>query len=450
MKRKIAIYFASGLCVCAAAIAACADDADTLYVPPAFATSGNTDFDVWRTDFASRAVNIHHKDAAIIEAMLIGLTPNETVTRLNDSQPEVVRPIWSYLNSALNQARINQGQALYLEHKDKLANASQSTGVPAELAIAIWGMESAYGANKGSMDVVRALATFAYKGRRVQLGETELLAVADILKSGDASRETLIGSWAGAMGHTQFMPTSYLSRAIDGDGDGKKDIWNDPDDALASTLNFLKIAGWKQGEPWGREVQIAPDFDYSLADGTMHPLSFWRQNGMISPFADVPDDWMVRMFVPAGANGPKFLVGANYQSIRSYNASDSYALSVALLSDFVVGKRNAMPNNWPVDDPPLRRTDAMEMQNYLTRLGYDIGTIDGAPGQKTKAALQAFQKSKGFVADGYPSMSALLQLRNHFGIAPPAQQPVTPSGPEPVHMFGPPTNAVQVPAPKVN
>jgi lytic murein transglycosylase len=451
MKKPIVTIFASLVSACSIVFAACADG-DKTYIPPTFETSGNAVFDAWRSEFASRAVNLHHKDSVIIESMLTGLTPNEAVVRLNNSQPEVVKPIWGYISNAVNQNRVDLGRGHLLSQGRILGAKSREIGVPLEFAIAIWAMESGYGTNKGNIDIVRALATFAYQGRRTQLGETELLAVADMLENGYATRETLLGSWAGAMGHTQFMPTSYLSKSIDGDGDGKRDIWNNPTDALASTLNYLKSAGWNADEPWGRAVEVSQNFDYSLADGQMRTLSFWRANGLVNAWADLPNDWQARMFVPAGANGPKFLVGVNYGAIRRYNASDSYALSVALLADRIAGGE-FMPNNWPTNDPPLSRTASTELQTLLRDLGFDVGEIDGAPGQRTKAALQAFQKAHGYVADGYPSAHALTLLREAAGIPSRGIAETTPAdnnGPEPVRMFGPPIAATPVTPPPQN
>ena len=451
MKKKIAYFTLASVIASFAAVIACAQSGPQIYVPPEFATSGNSEFDAWRKDFAARAVNEKQKDPTTIESMMTGIAPNQEVTRLNDSQPEVVRPIWIYINNAVSQARINTGRAHLQERANTLGEIAKSLGVPLDYAISIWAMESGYGGNKGNMDVIRSLATFAYKGRRTQLGESELLAVADILKNNYAKREDLIGSWAGAMGHTQFMPSSFLSKAVDGDNDGKRDIWNNPNDALASTLNYLAAVGWKANEPWGRQVELGSGFDYSLADGQMRPLRFWRANGLVNAWADLPNEWQARLLVPAGANGPKFLVGANYNAIRHYNASDSYSLSVAFLADRIA-QRGQMPNNWPLNDPPLGRTQILEMQNILNRMGIDVGTADGQAGTKTKAGLQAFQKSRGLVADGYPNAKALADLHDAIGIAPPQNpqsapiEPIAKAAPvpapntsqiPPIRMFGP-------------
>lgn len=418
MKTRIATALAATVTSLAIVFAACAQT-DGTYVPPDFPKSGNEQFDIWRKDFASRAVNIHKKDRAIIETMLSNAQPSQTVVNLNNSQPELIKPVWQYIDNAVSTQRIATGIEKLGQYKFVLGKKSDELGVPLEFSIAIWAMESGFGANKGNIDVINALSTLAYDGRRKELGESELLSVHDILKNQFATKEKLIGSWAGAMGHTQFMPSSYLARAIDGDNDGVRDIWDNPIDALASTLNYLNSVGWKRGEPWGKQVELSPKFDWSLMDGQMRPLSFWRQNGMISPFADVSPEWQARLLVPAGANGPKFLVGANYGAIRHYNASDSYALSVAFLADAFAGGQ-IYKAVWPVNDPPITRSETKELQYFLNSLGLLEGAPDGAAGAKTKAALQKFQLQKGLIADGYPNAKALSDLRTHFGIAPPA------------------------------
>jgi membrane-bound lytic murein transglycosylase B len=399
--------------IVATATMACAQEPPP-YVPPAFVSSGSPEFDAWRTRFAYRAVQIEKKDRTIVEATLTGLVPNPEVKRLNEAQPEFVRPVWTYIGNAVTQSRISQGRTLFAQNRDRLLGISSNLGVPTEYAIAIWGMESGYGSNKGNSDVVRSLASLAYQGRRTALGESELLAVFDILSRGEATRAGLVGSWAGAMGHTQFMPSSFLAKAVDGDNDGKRDIWNNPTDALASTLTFLSRAGWKGSEPWGFEVSAPEGFDWSLADGTMRPISYWTSVGVVRAAPMRPDvtsqTLSMRLLVPAGAGGAAFLVGSNFDAIRSYNASDAYSLSVALLGDQIAG-RGAMPTRWPTSNPPLGRADATELQGLLLGMGYQIGTPDGQVGPRTRAALQAFQKTQSVVADGYPSLAALSVVR---------------------------------------
>ena len=392
---------------------ACAQEPPA-YVPPAFVTSGSPEFDAWRTRFATRAVGVEKKDRVIVEATLTGLTPNPDVKRLNEAQPEFTRPIWAYIASAVSGPRISQGRTLFAQNRDTLLGISTNLGVPTEYAIAIWGLESGYGANKGSSDVVRSLASLAYTGRRTALGESELLAVFDILARGDATRATLVGSWAGAMGHTQFMPSSYLSRAVDGNNDGRRDIWNTPVDALASTLTYLSRAGWKGSETWGFEAIAPAGIDWSLADGTMRSVEFWKLAGIKQvsgrTLDSLPGANVMRLMVPAGAGGAIFLVSGNFDAIKSYNNSDAYALSVALLGDQIAG-RGALPTRWPTDNPPIGRAQATELQTLLAGLGYQVGTPDGQIGPRSRGALQAFQKSQNLIADGYSSLSALIAVR---------------------------------------
>lgn len=392
---------------------ACAQEPQT-YVPPAFVTSGSPEFDAWRTQFAFRAVQVERKNRAIVEATLAGIVPNNDVKRLNESQPEFTRPVWTYISNAVTPGRIAQGRTLLAEKRDTLLGMATNLGVPIEYAISIWGMESGYGSNKGNSDVVRSLATLAYQGRRTALGESELLAVFDILARGEATRPMLIGSWAGAMGHTQFMPSSFLGRAVDGDNDGRRDIWNNSTDALASTINYLARAGWVGSEPWGFEVVAPANFDWSLSDGTMRSIEFWYRLGLNrrdgAPFPPALDAANMRLIAPAGAGGAVFLVGRNFDAIRAYNASDAYALAVALLGD-QIARRGVMPTRWPIDNPPIGRTDALELQSLLLGMGYQIGTPDGQVGPRTRAALREFQKSQNTLADGYPSRAALVAVR---------------------------------------
>ena len=426
------------------------------YVPPAFSPSGSEEFDAWRSAFAAKAVLVANKSAAIVDATLANISPNSDVKRLNESQPEFVRPIWTYMAGAVSQSRIDLGRIGFERRQEELKQSTLQTGVPLEFAIAIWGVESSYGAIKGDFDVVRSLATLAYTGRRTGLGETELLAVFDILARGEASRADLVGSWAGAMGHTQFMPSSFLDRAVDGDGDGKRDIWSNPTDALASTQNYLARAGWKSDQKWGSEVTVPPQFDWNLLDGVMRPLSFWRALGVelkgevpaqIEATAEIKppesENWQVRLLAPAGVRGAVFLVGANYNAIRTYNAADAYALSVALLGD-QIARRGSLPTIWPLDNPPLGRTATTEIQTLLLGLGFDIGVVDGQAGPRTRAALQAYQKARGIAPDGYVSVQALELVRaevnaNAVGKAEPSKLvPPPPSAMDPNYKGPPP------------
>jgi membrane-bound lytic murein transglycosylase B len=439
------------------------------YVPPAFVTSGDPAFDAWRSQFVADAVNRHGLPAAIVEANLAGLTPDPTVVRLNSRQPEFVRPVWDYIASAVSDARITQGRGLVATQRATIGPISARTGVPVEVAVAIWGMESNFGAGKGSMDVFRSLATLAYAGRRTELGNRELLNALRIIQRGEATRATLIGSWAGAMGHTQFMPSSFLELAIDGDNDGRRDIWNDSFDALASTINYLSQRGWKAGEPWGMQVRLPAGFDWNVLDGTKRDAAFWLAAGVHPTDAarSLPEGMQARLLAPAGVTGPVFLVGSGYEAILNYNNSDSYALAVAFLSDRFAG-RTPLSGGWPTSNPPVGGADAREMQTLLNALGYDVGPVDGVIGRGTRTQLQAFQRSRGIIADGYASQGALQALRDAMRQATPAAArtpqtapnspvgatPVSPnpsapmpsaSGPQTMRVPPPPPGTVPVP-----
>ena len=419
----------------AAATSACAQaPLPALATPPAapdsfvFASSGDAAFDAWRLDFARRAF-ARGVPRAAITATLATTAPLASVQRANDSQPEFVRPVWDYLAGAVSSSRIAEGRSLLAVERTIVDAATARTGVPGSVAVAIWGMETSYGKVLGSFDVPSALATLAYQGRRTTFGEAELLAVMQIIARGEATRPLLRGSWAGAMGHTQFIPSTFLAHAVDGDGDGRRDVWRTPHDALASTAAYLGASGWRTGEPWGRAVTLPIGFDYALADGVRRPLADWRMRGVQAP-PGLDPAWEARLLLPAGRRGPAFLMGRNFDVIRVYNASDSYAMAVGLLSDAIAGGP-APAFSWPVDDPPIPRSQVRELQRLLTTLGFDTGGVDGQAGPRTRTALQRFQAARNEPADGYPGASALLSVRLAAGtvlIATPPQ----PSAPAPV------------------
>jgi membrane-bound lytic murein transglycosylase B len=397
----------------------------------AFASSGNAAFDAWRRDFARRSLARGVSRSAIV-ATLSNTAPIASVQRANDSQPEFVRPVWDYLAGAVSSSRIAEGRSLLAVERAIVDRATASTGVPGAVAVAIWGMETSYGKVLGSFDVPSALATLAYQGRRTAFGEAELLAVMRMIERGEATRPMLRGSWAGAMGHTQFIPSTFLAYAVDGDGDGRRDIWRTPHDALASTAAYLGASGWRAGEPWGRPVTLPVGFDYALADGVRRPVSDWQARGVQTP-PGLDPAWEARLLLPTGRRGPAFLMGRNFDVIRVYNASDSYAMAVGLLSDAIAGGP-APSFSWPVDDPPIPRSQVRELQGLLTTLGFDTGGVDGQAGPRTRTALQRFQAARNEPADGYPGASALLAVRLAAGttlIATPPQ-PGSVTGPPPV------------------
>lgn len=333
------------------------------------------------------------------------------VVELDRAQPEFTRTPWAYLDSAVSPQRIAQGQAQLAAHSAALQAAAARYGVPASIVTAIWGMESNYGSNFGTFRTVDALATLAYEGRRRAWAQTELLAALRIIDQGDIAADRMIGSWAGAMGHTQFLPSVFLAYAVDADGDGHRDIWGSVPDVTASTAHFLARSGWKSGEPWGAEVQLPPTFDHARADPAVRQTTAqWEAEGVRSiDGAPLPDLAGASIATPAGARGPAFLVGNNFRTILRYNNSVNYALGVALLARQIDGG-GPVAAPWPRDIEPLSRAQLQALQEALNRRGFAAGTPDGVMGPVTRAGLRGYQRSLGVVADGYPTLELLQGL----------------------------------------
>ncbi len=373
-------------------------------------------FDEWRNLLRSDAIAAGI-DPALFDRAFAGLTPNPDVIAADSSQPEFTRPVWEYLDGALSPLRIAQGRTLRLQHRDTLKAIKKQYGVDREVLLAIWGLESNFGGNIGNHNVLRSLATLAYEGRRQVFWRSQLLAVLQILQHGDVTPESLIGSWAGAMGQTQFMPTTYNEHAVDFDGDGKRDLWNSPADALASAAHYLQASGWQKGQPWGFEVQLPQDFDYTLADPEVRrSLVDWMALGLkpINPEIreDADDGAVATLLLPAGHRGPAFLLLSNFRSILKYNNSTSYALAIGLLSDALRG-RGGVQSAWPREDRQLSRSERIELQELLARNGLEPGPADGIIGANTRKAVRAFQLKQGWPADGYPHYRLLEQLRQN-------------------------------------
>lgn len=345
-------------------------------------------------------------------AALDKLRPNEEVQRLAARQPEYVKPIWSYLVHMVTEERLRLGRRELKNRAAFLDGLEEKYGVPRGILIAIWGVETNYGGNKGSFDVLQALATLGYSGKRADFGRQQLLSALNILQSGHVSLDDFKGSWAGAMGHTQFIPTTYEGYAADGTGDGIKNIWTEPRDALASSAYYLKRMGWKRGLIWGFEARVPDDFDFSLAKlKSPQPAKYWRDLG-VTGVAHKVDDGLgdVSLFAPAGLRGPVFVVTKNFRTILRYNTAPAYALAVAHLSERFSGAA-PFSRDWPMADRPLKPTEIADLQRALRRAGYDTGDIDGVLGRQTIAAVRAFQKDRGLVADGYATPGLLTLLR---------------------------------------
>ena len=343
-----------------------------------------------------------------------GVTPDPKVIALTRKQAEFVKPIWEYLSTAVSDKRIEKGRANYAAYRKVLRVIEQRYGVEGQVVLAVWGMETNYGGYMGNNNTIRALATLAYHGYRENFFLNELLNALVILERGHTTPERMEGSWAGAMGHTQFMPSSFMKYAADYDGDTHADIWGNVPDALASTANYLKSFGWRTGETWGYEVDLPRDFNYALADEkTERSLAEWRKLGITRTRGREfprPDDRAV-LVVPAGARGPAFLMLPNFQVIKRYNNATSYALGVGHLADRIIGG-GSFEKSWPEGEPGMSRKDTEELQILLSRRGFSTGNPDGKAGPQTRAAIRAYQQAAGVTADGFPSHALLKQLKN--------------------------------------
>ncbi len=385
-----------------------------------FAASGNALMDSWRDDFAARAIAAG-RDVDIVHATLAEISPLELY--LGDdasiaktdvaSQAEFAKPIWDYVGSAVTEARKTQGAARINELAPTFDRIEAAYGVDREAITAIWAMETNLGSYIGNFDAANTLSNMAVEGRRQGFAESELLALMKMQERGDVTREQLTSGWAGAMGQTQFMPSTFLTHAVDFDGDGKKDLWNSAPDALASAANYLRASGYQKDMPWGTEVLAPNGFDWSLADGEDRRLSTWTSYGL-SPMTGgafaAPETAYAELWLPTGATGPKYLLFKNFDVYKTYNRSDSYAFSVGLLTDGVAGKHGPVAI-WPTELELLTRRDIMVLQDNLNRLGFDAGPVDGIAGRGTKGALRRFQKANAIIpADGYPTTVALQQV----------------------------------------
>ena len=338
------------------------------------------------------------------------LTPDPEVQRLAARQPEYVKPIWAYLTHMVTEERLRLGRRELQTREAFLSGLEEKYGVPRGILIAIWGVETNYGGNKGSFSVLRSLATLGYDGKRADFGRQQLLYALRILQSGDVALADFKGSWAGAMGHTQFIPTTYADYAADGTGDGKKNIWTEPRDALASSAYYLKRMGWQKGLAWGFEVSVPSNFNFAEAriKNTKSP-AYWRDKGVTALGRDISDDvGNVSIFAPAGLRGPVFMLTKNFRVLLRYNTAPAYALAVGHLSQRFFGAA-PFERDWPQTDRPLLPQEIAELQRRLRKSGYDTGDVDGVLGRQTIAAVRDYQKDRGLAADGFAT-PGLLEL----------------------------------------
>lgn len=365
----------------------------------------------WVANFreTARAAGI---DEPTLNSALDGVQLRHRAVEADRAQPEFTRTLWDYLDAVVSPQRVAMGQQKLQELRPETEAATTSHGVPGPILMAVWGIESNYGGNYGDVPVIDALATLGFEGRREAWARGELLAALKILQQGDIDRARMIGSWAGAMGQTQFMPSSYLAYAVDADGDGRRDIWGSMADVLASTANYLAKSGWRADEPWGLEVQLPGGFDPARADPAVQQSSAqWAAEG-VKAMGDAPWPALAdaSILLPAGARGPAFIVGRNYRTILRYNNSTSYALTVCLLAQRIGGGKGVQAA-WPVDLRALTRAEMLALQTALNQRGFDSGTPDGQMGPATRKALRAFQRSVGLPEDGYPTADLLNRLQ---------------------------------------
>ncbi|MDB4197539.1 lytic murein transglycosylase [Ascidiaceihabitans sp.] len=365
----------------------------------------------WLRGFKKRAAEAGI-DQRVLETALAGIRYNTDIIERDRNQSEFAKTIWDYLKTAVSDTRISNGKAALAQHQKTLSAIERKYGVDKEVVAAIWGLESAYGSVRGSDGVIQSLATLAYDGRRGAFFEEQLIAALKIIQNGDTTPVNMTGSWAGAMGHTQFIPTSFLEYAVDFTGDGKRDIWSDdPTDALASTAAYLKKFGWKTGQPWGVEVSIPNGFDYTLVNRavTKRP-SDWAKLGVKGVNGLVYNHGLAAVLLPAGADGAAFLIFDNFSVIEKYNTADAYVIGVGHLSDRLKGAPG-IKSGWPTWDRALTFVERQEMQRRLTARGFDTEGVDGLIGPKTINAVRAFQLSKNLRPDGYASLGLLKKLR---------------------------------------
>jgi lytic murein transglycosylase len=373
--------------------------------------SGEPWFVDWVNEFYARALAAGIP-RSVLDRALSGLSPDPRVLVLDGRQPEFAKPVSDYIKTTVNPERIAIGHGK-LHAVPEFDTMEQTWGVPREILIAIWAMETRFGAQMGDMDIIRSLATLTANPRRRAWAEQELMAALTIMAKGEASRERLRGSWAGAMGQTQMLPSTYLASAVDVTRDGRKDIWGSAADALASAANLLAKDGWRRDQGWAREVILPAGFDYGLSEGPAQVPYWWSGKGAAradgKPWSSADAEAPCVLLLPAGAQGPAILALPNHFVIRKYNNSLAYALAVGLLADGFVGAPG-LRRPWPAETA-LSMEDRVAAQTALAGLGYNPGPVDGLIGLSTRQALRAWQKTQGVPADGYLSPEMIRRLR---------------------------------------
>jgi lytic murein transglycosylase len=372
-----------------------------------------------QADFGSCLASLRSQAAAkgvsgqAFDVATRGLTPDLTILELMNNQPEFKTPIWDYLAALVDEERVQDGRNAMRQAGQALAAAEARFGVDRHAIAGVWGVESNFGKDIGGRPLIQSLATLVcYAPRRNEYFKGELMATLKIVQDGDINPANLRGSWAGAFGHTQFMPSTFQRLAVDGDGDGHRDIMTSVPDAVHSTANFLKKAGWVNGLPWGYEVRLPQNFNAGLAGRkNKKPLASWAAMGVTRVDGrPLSGNYAAGIIIPAGVNGPAFIVTKNFDAVYSYNAAESYGLAIALLGDRLKGQPG-IQTAWPTDDPPLSRAQRRELQQLLTARGYDVGEPDGKIGAKTREAIKDVERRIGLEPRGRPGGKVLQALR---------------------------------------
>ncbi|WP_038369442.1 lytic murein transglycosylase [Brackiella oedipodis] len=355
-------------------------------------------------------------NSATYQQLTQGLQPDLSILDKLDKQPEFKTPIWDYMASLVDEQRIQEGKQQLRKHQATLQKLKIQYGVDPEVVVAVWGVESNYGQNFGKYPLIQALGTLSCYGRRQSFFRKEFFASLRIIQSGDIQADRLKGSWAGAFGHTQFMPSTFERLAVDGDGDGRRDLIDNEVDALASTANYLAKSGWRRDQPWGFEVKLPTNYPASKSGRKFRqPLSYWSQQGISNIYGqslstEVAGNPQAALLLPAGVQGPAFIVFKNFDAIYSYNASESYALAIAHLADRFKGK-GGFVTPWPTDDLGLSRQERVQLQQILLQKGYDIGQADGMIGAKSRQAIQSEEQRLGLPVKGRAGQKILRLLQ---------------------------------------
>ena len=420
------LLVASAACAQPAAVATApvAEDASTTLasiaapVPPRHPDAAGppgteASFAQWLADRRADAI-AEGLDPVRIDAALATVEFVPRAIELDGQQPEFTRTFWQYHDNAISELRVAEGRFNLARLDQRLDALSLTYGIPPEILVALWGLETNYGSFMGSFEVLSVLATLGYEGRRTAFFEGEFMNALRIVGRGQATAQQMIGSWAGAMGQTQFMPSTFLAHATDGNGDGRIDLWNSTDDALTSGAAYLSAIGWRAGAPWADPVTVPDTFPWADAElSVSRSVAEWQALGVSHALAQdlPPAATSASLLLPMGHAGPGFLVYDNFRVIMDWNRSTSYALAVSILADRIAG-RPVIDGPRPTLGEPLRTVEVVEMQELLNVLGHDAGEADGRVGPMTRAALRSYQGQIGRPADGYPTLALLQRLRS--------------------------------------